>query len=236
MSTCSGIGYSRLSMAFSRVDLPHPFSPSSPYLRPKLSSKVVSVMRTFPWKTSEADVILTSLLVASEDKTPVVTRSLRPCLSSCSVNFCTFVIFSLVVAGWSSSSSSSKGGVSSPLTEEACEPLTDAFLELCFDANFEAAVFFLSPSARLAWRAAFEAETGIFLVALWKSGSGVGGRCLRNIPLKPKPCRFSRHNLQGRAGKLEKCMGENSLNYGQSPEMTGLQAWDGNAMAGGLWP
>lgn len=49
------------------------------------------------------------------------------------------------------------GGVSSPLTEEAVE----ALLEAALDPTLEATVFFLSlpSSARLACRAAFEADT-----------------------------------------------------------------------------
>ena len=49
------------------------------------------------------------------------------------------------------------GGVSSPLTEDADEALFEAAL----DETFDATVFFLSlpSSARLACRAAFEADT-----------------------------------------------------------------------------
>ena len=81
-------------------------------------------------------------------------------------------IFSFVVADSSSlfgsafPSPSSKGGVSSPLTEDAEDPFCDAFLE----ASLEAGVFFLSvpASARFAWRAAFDAETmlgGVLVVS-----------------------------------------------------------------------
>ena len=117
-------------------------------------------MRTLPWKTREEDVILTSRLASSEARTPVVTRSDRPCLSICSVNFFTFSICAVLVAGTSSSSSSSIGGVSSPATEEAWEPFVEAFFELALEDNFETAVF-LGFSACLAMRAALEAETGM---------------------------------------------------------------------------
>ena len=50
------------------------------------------------------------------------------------------------------------GGVSSPATEDACEPLVEAFFEPAFEDSLEAAVFLVSPfSAFLAIRAAFEA-------------------------------------------------------------------------------
>ena len=93
------------------------------------------------------DDILTSLLEGTDAKTPVVTRSDSPNLSVCSVNFLTSDILAALVA---------PSSASSPLTEEAVE----TFLELAFDDSLEVAVFFLSPSAaRLAWRAALDAET-----------------------------------------------------------------------------
>lgn len=147
-------------MAFKRVDFPQPFSPRRPYLRPYVSSMVVSVMRTRPWKTKEQAVILTSLLDLRELRTPVVTRSERPCLSICSANLFTSNIFLLDVAGCSSSgsgfpSSSRRGGVSSPATEEAPEGTLDP----AFDR--EATVFLgaLPSAALLASRAALDAET-----------------------------------------------------------------------------
>ena len=92
--------------------------------------------RTRPWKTSEADEILTSRLATSEASTPVVTRSDRPCLSSCRVSFLT------------SSVTSRSGLSSSPLTDDAVE----AFLDAARDDSFEAAVFLgsLPSAARLA--------------------------------------------------------------------------------------
>lgn len=99
-----------------------------------MTSSVVSVNSTLPWNTSEADVIFTSRDCSSEDRTPVVTRSEMPCLSSWRVSF------------------SISSAVASPLTELALE----AFLE----AAREAGVFFSLPAAaRLASRAAFDAET-----------------------------------------------------------------------------
>src|SRR5271156_1435571 len=65
--------------------------------------------------------------------------------------------------------------------DEASEPVAEAFLELCFEANFEAAVFFLSPSARLAWRAALEAETGMVGAVCEKFVRGAVGRHLGNV-------------------------------------------------------
>lgn len=71
-------------MALSSVLLPQPFSPSKPYRLPMVSSRVESVISTRPWKTKLALITLTSLLVSVEARTPVVTRSERPCLSNCS--------------------------------------------------------------------------------------------------------------------------------------------------------
>ena len=107
-------------------------------------------------------MILTSRLASREARTPVVTRSDRPCLSICSVSFLTFSILSAPVAGMSSSSSSSIGGPSSsPATDEAFEPFVEGFLELALEDSLEAAVFFSGLSAFLAIRAALDAETGI---------------------------------------------------------------------------
>lgn len=107
----------------------------------------------FSVKTSDAEFILTSRLAANEASTPVVTLSDSPCLSIWSVSFLTVDIFSSVVAGWSSLGSgfvspSIRGGVSSPLTEDA----EDAFFEAALDESFDVAVFFLSfpSSARFA--------------------------------------------------------------------------------------
>ena len=170
------MGYSRLSIAFKRVDLPQPFSPRRPYRRPYVSSRVVSVMRTRPWNTSEAAVILTSLLCLRELSTPVVTRSERPCLSIWSANFLTVSKSCADVAGWSSSgrspSASSVGGVFAP----------DALLEPALER--EAAVFLgaLPSAALLASRAAFDAETmvrwrrwkmvGVYVVAVMVENGG----------------------------------------------------------------
>src|SRR5580700_10049944 len=116
-------------------------------------------MRTRPWNTSEAEVILTSREDFKDERTPVVTRSERPNLSICSVSLFTSSIFFADVAGWSSlgrglPSPSSRGGVSSPFTDEA----PDWFADPAFAR--EAAVFLGFPSAALlASRAAFDAET-----------------------------------------------------------------------------
>lgn len=169
MSTCSGMGYSRLSMAFRRVDFPQPFSPRRPYRRPYVSSIVVSVMRTRPWKTSETAVILTSRLCLRELSTPVVTRSDKPCLSIWSANFFTTSMFSLDVAGCSSSgrgfpSASRTGGVFAP----------EAFLDPALER--EAAVFLgaLPSAALLASRAALDAETMVGETMCYSRGSGSG--------------------------------------------------------------
>ena len=59
------------------------------------------------------------------------------------------------------------GGVSSPATDDACEPLVETFFDPVFEDNLEAAVFFVSPfSAFLAILAAFDAETGMVCVLL----------------------------------------------------------------------
>lgn len=63
-------------------------------------------------------------------------------------------------------SPSRRGGVSSPLTDEAEE----AFCEVAFEESLEVGVFFfvsVPASARLAWRAAFDAET-IFVYVFGK--------------------------------------------------------------------
>lgn len=154
MSTCSGIGYSRAAMAFRRVLLPQPFSPSRPYRRPRVSSRMESVISTRPWKTKLTLVTLTSLLAAVDERTPVVTRSDRPCLSSCSARRLTSSILSAEVAGSSNS-------IGLPLASSSSSPLTDpaalTFLELALDR--EATVFFSLPSAaRFARRFSLDAD------------------------------------------------------------------------------
>ncbi|KAI9369688.1 hypothetical protein BJX61DRAFT_518520 [Aspergillus egyptiacus] len=103
-------------------------------------------MRTLPWNTREAEVIFTSREDSIEERTPVVTRSDRPCLSICAVSFSTSFIFSSVVAGWSSAgapSAASAAGTSS----------SAPFFDL-------PSFFLVSPSAaRFARRAALDADT-----------------------------------------------------------------------------
>jgi len=144
------MGNSRFSMAFISVLLPQPFSPSKPYRRPYDNSSVESVISTRPWKTRLVLVILTSLLAAVDDSTPVVTRSDRPCLSIWAVRRLTSSILSAVVAGSSFSmgfpcASSWRGGVSSPLTEAVA--LADALPALEPALAREATVFLSLPSA-----------------------------------------------------------------------------------------
>jgi hypothetical protein len=150
MSIWSGIGYSRAAMALRRVLLPQPFSPSKPYRLPMVSSRVESVIRTRPWNTKLALVILTSLLAYVEARTPVVTRSERPWRSICSVRRLTSSIFSGAVAGPSESS-----------------PLTDAAALVVFELALdrEATVFLPSAAAaaRLARRFSFDAEGGMLI-------------------------------------------------------------------------
>jgi hypothetical protein len=146
-------------MAFRIVDFPQPFSPSRPYRLAKFISMVESLISTLPWNTKLAEVILTSRLAGWLASTPVVTRSLMPCSSSCSVNFCTLS---------STKSSASIMVGPSPSTDEALEAFSDGLLDTSLDdtpdlaASLEAAVFFVpSAAARFAWRAAFEAEMGM---------------------------------------------------------------------------
>lgn len=90
-------------------------------------------------------MILTSLLAGSEARTPVVTLSEIPSLSSWSSSFLIFSWMTFSPASFSSwPSASIRGGVSSPLAEEA----TEAFLE----ASLEVGVFFagLPSASRLA--------------------------------------------------------------------------------------
>lgn len=171
MSTCSGIGNSRAAIAFNMVLLPQPFSPNKPYRRPRVSSRVASVINTRPWNTKLTLVILTSLLAAVDDRTPVVTRSDRPCLSNWSARRLTSSILSAEVAGSSDTMRfplASNSG-SSPFTD----PAALAFLELALDR--EATVFFVSfPSARRFARRFSLDEDGA-MVGFWVRGSVVGG-------------------------------------------------------------
>lgn len=85
------------------------------------------------------------------------------------------------------------GGVSSPLTEEAVE----ALLEAALDPTLEATVFFLSlpSSARLACRAAFEADTMVEDSYVWSVvGNAIGKMQDKRIVKHPtSDFRFVRH-------------------------------------------
>lgn len=149
------MGYSRLAMALRRVLLPQPFSPNRPYRRPNVSSRVESVIKTRPWNTRLVLVILTSLLAAVEARTPVVTRSDRPCLSICSARRLTSSALSAEVAGSSGTTGFPKASISgsSPFTDAAALATLEPALER------EATVFFSFPSAaRLARRFSLDVD------------------------------------------------------------------------------
>ena len=55
-------------------NLPHPFSPKKPYLRPQFNSSFVSVKSSTPWKVMEKFSIFTSRDCSCEAKTPVHER------------------------------------------------------------------------------------------------------------------------------------------------------------------
>mmetsp|Transcript_10642 Transcript_10642/g.48361 ORF Transcript_10642/g.48361 Transcript_10642/m.48361 type:complete len:204 (+) Transcript_10642:1128-1739(+) len=74
-STCSGTGTSRLASAVSRLLLPQPFTPSSPYRRPTLSSMSQSSTSCWPFTCMLNCEILTSSAVGRDASTPVTVRS-----------------------------------------------------------------------------------------------------------------------------------------------------------------
>lgn len=62
-------------------NLPHPFSPNNPYLRPQFNSNFVSVKSSTPWNVIEKLSIFTSRDSSCDAKTPVQERFDKPVLA-----------------------------------------------------------------------------------------------------------------------------------------------------------
>lgn len=57
------------------LHLPVPLSPIRPYRRPELSSKLVSLSSSCPWKVSDKLLMCTSVLLGWDANTPVTARA-----------------------------------------------------------------------------------------------------------------------------------------------------------------
>mmetsp|Transcript_19956 Transcript_19956/g.48604 ORF Transcript_19956/g.48604 Transcript_19956/m.48604 type:complete len:203 (-) Transcript_19956:16-624(-) len=67
------MGTRRAAMAAKIVDLPLPFAPINPYLRPRVISRVVSLTSSLPKVVTAKDSILTSIECGCEPRSPVTT-------------------------------------------------------------------------------------------------------------------------------------------------------------------